>query len=128
MMREKMKSRKGLRPSGDSNLRSGSIANANLHCCAVGFLEISYEFEKIAGMRIAFRTQHPHQAFWRSPQSFAELDESHSSVDVLTKNHLCGVQFTGKHICDRLAEEGAPIFLVAQFLHDGLFEAFCKRH
>jgi hypothetical protein len=53
-------------------------------------------FKQIARLRVALRSKHPHQAFWRFVSKTAQLLKANGAVDVIAENGLAGADIARK--------------------------------
>ena len=55
---------------------------------ALALLQVGNHVKEVPGLRVAFRTQHPHQTFRVLPGQRAECLKANRSVDVTLQRHF----------------------------------------
>src|SRR4051812_10260410 len=77
------------------------------------FLEVLNDLEEITRLRVAARTEHPHQAFRRPLRSAAQLLKPDRGVDVVAKDRLPSVEITGEKAFDAFPQQLLPVFPIS---------------
>src|SRR5215831_8677346 len=84
--------------------------HAELH--ARSLLQIADHAEKILGLRVTAGPEHADQAFGRRASCGPEFFEADGRLDVVAQDRLSGLQVTGEHRIDSLAQQRLREFLV----------------
>ncbi len=95
---------------------------------AFELLEVGDHVEEVARLRVALRTEHPHQTLGRFGEGATERDEAKRTVDVLAQNGLGRVEVAGHHVADRFAQKLAAKGRIGELFLDRLSEAPCEGH
>src|SRR5215813_950051 len=96
---------------------------------ALALLQVGYHVKEVPGLRVAFRTQHPHQTFRVLPSQHAECLKANRGVDIITQNGFTSVCVPCKEAVEGLGQESLAkraVFLSTCF--DGFLEIACQRH
>tara|TARA_B100000674_G_C37838690_1_gene914176 strand:+ start:484 stop:771 length:288 start_codon:yes stop_codon:yes gene_type:complete len=90
---------------------------------ACGLLKMANDREQAFRCRIAFHTEHSHQALGGLADFFGKLLEANGRVDIITKDELSGINVPVEEELDGFGQKGntkSHVTVGAGF--DGLFE------
>ena len=71
---------------------------------ARGVLQSVNDRKQVAGIRVAARPEHPHQAFCRCPCVLGEFVEADRRVDVVAQHRLAGFDIAREKAINSLAQ------------------------
>lgn len=107
----------------------GSVLDRHLKAHALFTLKVVDDVEQVPRLRVAFRPEHPHQAFCRDVRELAQALEAHRAVDVVPQQRLARVDIAGEQAVDRLLQDGfSEAGRPEQAGTNGLFEVFRQWH
>ena len=90
---------------------------------AFSLLKVSQDFEEVAGLRVAARAEHAHQALRRLVDGGGEFLEALRGVDVVAQHRLAGIDVAREERVDRfLQKTAAEPCVTPNTRDDGLFE------
>src|SRR5215510_1252875 len=96
---------------------------------ALALLQVGNHVKEVPSLRVALRTQHPHQTFHVLPGQHAECLKANRGIDIITQNGFTGICVPGKEAVEGLSQESLAkraVFLSSYF--DGFLEIACQRH
>ena len=110
-------------------LGTGLADCLDLEADALVLLDVADDLAQVAGVGVARRSEHAHEALGRLAGEGAELFESDRGVDVIAKQDLAGVGVAGKQGFDAFGQQALPKGRVAlsASLH-GFFEVTSEGH